>query len=133
MSQDEITNVAEVLARLRESEELYARAFMSNPIAMSLTSLGSGRFTHINTAFANLAGWNRSEVIGRTSDELRFWPERGNRESVGRRIEAGDDFPLVRTEMRRKDGVLVPVLASFRLLKVGIGDSVLSVLVPIGK
>jgi PAS domain S-box-containing protein len=121
----------QILARLRASEELYARTFMTNPVAMSITDLATGRFTHINLAFAAMVGYNRSEIIGRTSEEMKFWLDRSNREGIMRRIQASDDYPLVKTEIRHKSGDLVQALVSFRLLAVPPASSVLSVLVPL--
>lgn len=133
VSTDEAASAQELLDRIRVSEELYSRAFMSNPIAMSVTDGTTHRFTHINGAFAALAGYNRADIIGRTSEDLQFWPERGTRTHIGERIARGDDFPLVRAEIRRKDGVLVPILVSYRMLKLNGGESVLTVMVPLGE
>lgn len=119
----------ELLQELRESEELYARAFMTNPVAMSITAADSGRFTHINSAFAELVGFLRIEIIGRTSEELGFWPDRSNREDVAIRVEEGDTYPLIPAKVRRKDGIDISVLVSFRHLPTG--PAVLSVLVPL--
>lgn len=104
---------------------------MSNPVAMSITDSGTGRFTHINTAFAALVGYNRADIIGRTSEELGFWPDRGERARVGGRIERSDDMELVEGAVRVKGGSSVRVLASFRLLPLSPSPAVLSVLVPL--
>ena len=126
----ENTPSAETIQRLRESEELYARAFMSNPVAMSLTDTATGRFTHVNSAFAELVGYTRSEIIGKTSEEMRFWPDRGERERVAKRIEQGDDMPLTEGQIRVKSGRTMRVLVSFRLFPTTPEPTVLSVLVP---
>lgn len=131
MTETPLSDTDALLQRLRTSEELYARAFMSNPVAMSLTDVATSRFTHINTAFAELVGYTRSEILGRTSEDLRFWPERESREEVGRRIVEQDDLPLIKSSIRHRSGDLVPVLVSYRLLSVPPNPAVLSVLVPL--
>ena len=121
----------DLLARLRASEELYARTFLANPVAMSLTNADTDRFTHINSAFAELVGHNRADIIGRTSEELGFWPDRSQRDGVRRRLNESDVFPIVRGAVRKKGGETVPVLCSFRLLAFNGTRCVLSILVPI--
>lgn len=131
MTETQQSDTDALIQRLRVSEELYARAFMSNPVAMSLTDVATHRFTHINSAFAELVGYTRSDILGRTSEDLRFWPEREAREEIGRRIAERDDFPLIRSSIRNRDGELVPVLVSYRLLSLPPQPAVLSVLVPL--
>ena len=121
----------ELLKRLRESEELYARAFMTNPVSMSITDATSERFTHVNAAFCTLVGFPRSEVIGRTSEQLRLWPKRERREGIVERLAGDDAMPLLRATVRTKAGVDVPILVSFRVIQAGEGQSVLSVIVPL--
>lgn len=127
----DFTPSAETIQRLRQSEELYARAFMSNPVAMSITDSVTGRFTHINTAFAELVGYTRSEIIGKTSEQLGFWPNRRQRTRIGERIERDDEMPLAEGRIQVRGGRLVRVLVSFRLLPTAPAATVLSVLVPL--
>lgn len=104
---------------------------MSNPVAMSITDPGTGRLTHINTAFAELVGYTRAEIIGKTSQQMGFWPNRGERSRVGERIQRDDEMSLVEGQIRVKGGSSVRVLASFRLLPTTPGQVILSVLVPL--
>jgi len=122
---------AELFSRLRASEELYARAFMTSPVAMSITDVKSQRFTHINLAFSALVGYARAEVLGRTSQDLGFWRGSDARATVSERLPRVENLPLRRGEIRVKDGRLVPVLAGFSLVEVAEVESVLSVLVPL--
>jgi PAS domain S-box-containing protein len=119
----------EALAALRRSEELYARVFMQNPVAMSITNADTGRFTAANEEFLKLVGYWRAEVIGRTSLELELWPEYGDRERVGERLEAGDVIGPLPGGVRNKQGAVVPCSALFRLLNTSEGALVLTVLV----
>ncbi len=122
----------EALAALRRSEELYARVFMQNPVAMSITNATTGRFTGVNEEFLRLVGYWRAEVIGRTSFELRLWPDYGDRERVGSRLEAGGVVGPVVGGVRNKQGVVVPSTALFRMLTTSDGPCVLTVLVRSG-
>lgn len=131
MHESESDRASEVMQRLRASEELYARAFMSNPVPMSMTDVTTGKFTQINSAFAALVGYHRAEILGRTSEEMGFWPDRSGREDIGRRITRDDSFPLIEATIRVKGGRDLAVLVSFRMLPIASAPAVLSVLVPL--
>jgi PAS domain S-box-containing protein len=120
----------DLVDRLRKSEELYARVFLRNPVAMSVTNSATGRFTQINAAFAALLGYSRSELIGRSSEELGLWPDRSRRDEIGARLSSGDELSLIPGRVRAKDGTETSVVIGFRLLDIDHSPSVLSVLVP---
>lgn len=117
-------------AALRRSEELYARAFLQNPLPMTLTNAETNRFIAANEEFLKLAGFWRAEVIGATSAELELWPERASRGGVGEQLEMDGMAGPMRGGIRGKGGVVVPCVLWFRLLKVESGRTVLTVLVP---
>jgi two-component system, cell cycle sensor histidine kinase and response regulator CckA len=57
---------------LRRSEERFARFFHVNPIGSSLRRISDDRFLDVNASYAELLGYSRPELIGRTADELGF-------------------------------------------------------------
>ena len=60
---------------LRQSEEKFSKLFFSSPAWMAITRLEDGTYLEVNKAFEEITGFDRSEVIGRTSLELGLWPE----------------------------------------------------------
>lgn len=60
---------------LRKSEERFSKAFRNNPMAITLTTTEEGRYLDVNDAFLEMVGLTRSEIIGHTSKEIRFWGE----------------------------------------------------------
>ena len=118
------------LQRLRESEELYARAFLQNPIPMTLTDAVSERFTEANLAFFELSGFFRSDIIGRSSEQLGLWDDRTLRTTVAAELAAsGRSGPHV-GGMRTATRKVVQVLVHFRLLEASSRPYVLSAFVP---
>lgn len=59
--------------RLRRSDDMFAKAFRSSPLAITISSLAEGRYLDVNDAFLEMMGYAREEVIGRTANELRIW------------------------------------------------------------
>jgi PAS domain S-box-containing protein len=69
----------ESLGGLRESEERFAKAFEASPLALTITSLKTGRLLEVNETFTRLSGYARDEAVGRTTLELGLWAEPENR------------------------------------------------------
>ena len=69
----DVTDRARDAERLRHSEERFTKAFRSNPLAITISTLAEGRYLDVNDAFLQMMGYTRQEVIGRTANELRIW------------------------------------------------------------
>jgi PAS domain S-box-containing protein len=60
---------------LRQSEQKFATAFQSSPVAASIATLTEGRFVEANEKYQRDFGWARAELLGKTALEMGFWPE----------------------------------------------------------
>lgn len=57
-----------------EAQELFEKAFLVSPIAMSLHDTSDNfKFVDVNPAFEKLVGYEKKEVIGKTSLELNMY------------------------------------------------------------
>ncbi|MGV3630190.1 MAG: PAS domain S-box protein [Bacteroidota bacterium] len=57
---------------LVESEERFLKIFDNNPVAMTLSELKSKKIIYANKLFYDTFGYSREEIIGRSSEELKF-------------------------------------------------------------
>jgi len=73
ISYRDITSLKDVEAALRQSEERFSKAFRVNPAATTITTLAESRYIDVNDSFLRLLGFNREDVIGKTSVELGLW------------------------------------------------------------
>ncbi len=64
---------------LRDSEARYRTVFQISQDCVSVSYQQDGRFVDVNQEFLRLLGYERSEVIGRTSQELHIWADPENR------------------------------------------------------
>ncbi len=71
---------------LKQSEERFARLFLSNPSAVVITTLDEGRIIDMNDAFGDLTGYTREECLGRTTREAGFWEDPGERQRFARAL-----------------------------------------------
>lgn len=58
---------------LKNSEEKFSKAFKSIPEAISIANIETGEYIDVNDSFLKISGFNRDEVIGKTSKDLNFW------------------------------------------------------------
>ena len=55
------------------SEERFSKAFHENPLPSAIQSFPDQRFVDVNQRLAEVAGYTREEMIGRTAGELFLW------------------------------------------------------------
>jgi PAS domain S-box-containing protein len=53
--------------RLRESEDLFEKAFHSNPAGVAISRASDGRYVEMNNTFGAIIGYTRREVIGNSA------------------------------------------------------------------
>ncbi|RJP74945.1 MAG: PAS domain S-box protein [Candidatus Zixiibacteriota bacterium] len=69
----DVTERRKAVEALRKSEDRFAKAFYSNPAGIVITTL-EGRIQDVNETFLRMMGYQREEVLGRTTTELHIWP-----------------------------------------------------------
>ena len=89
---------------LRKSRTKFATAFQVNPMAMAITTLEDGRFLEVNRGFEEITGYDRDEILGRTSLEIEFWDDHRDRREVLSRLESRGAVRNYETRLRMKDG-----------------------------
>jgi PAS domain S-box-containing protein len=70
-----------------EPSNPFARAFHASPALMAIARVADGRIIEVNEAFYRGAGYTREEVIGRTSLDLRIWPNPEHRVAFMARLK----------------------------------------------
>lgn len=97
----------EGVGTLRRSGELFAQAFQVNPAAIGITRIRDGRILDINDKFVELTGYQRSEVVGRTSDELGLWADPDDRRRVTQQLVQAGQVLDVDIQFRTKSGATI--------------------------
>lgn len=70
---EDISERKRIERTLRESEEKFRKAFLTNPDSIAINSLDNGRFISVNHGFTQIFGFKEQEVVGKTSLELNLW------------------------------------------------------------
>jgi PAS domain S-box-containing protein len=109
---------------LRESEERSSKSFHSNPAPMAITDIETGRVIDINTAWLQMLGYTREEIIGRTTIELGIWADSDQRPGVIRKLRSNGSLREAPLEFVTKSGEIRHALWSAELIEYG-GRSVM--------
>jgi PAS domain S-box-containing protein len=112
---NDITERKRAEEALRESEEKFSKAFKASSHRISIWTLDEGRCIDANDATSNSLGYERSEMIGRTLDELGIF---AGPEDNKRLLDAVQNGPVrnVELQLRSKSGELRTVLWSAEII-----------------
>jgi PAS domain S-box-containing protein len=116
---------------LRLSEEKFARAFATNPAAITMTRLEDGRFVDVNETWQELVGYSRNEAVGRTSLDLKIWPTSEDRLPYANELRTRGFLTGWEQTLLSKSGAPIVVLISAEILTIGGEELVLSACVDI--
>ncbi|HNX97582.1 MAG TPA: PAS domain S-box protein, partial [Candidatus Aminicenantes bacterium] len=108
--------------KYRLSEEKFRKIFIMTPDLIAVTRLADGMFADVNLGFEGITGWQRGEVIGRTSGDIGFWAFPRDRELMVAELLAGRDVVHREVAFLQKDGSVRAGVYSARLLQIA-GES----------
>jgi PAS domain S-box-containing protein len=88
---------------LRASEERFSKAFRSSPYPMIVTDLETGRCLEVNEASLQAFGFERHEVIGKSTLTLGLWPNPAEGQKLIERLSAEGSLQNLDTTVYTKN------------------------------
>ena len=118
-----LTNLAESLLALRESEKRYREIFTNTTEGIFRATL-SGRFTEMNPAGASILGFDSAEEVIEAYPDLgeNLYPDPQERERILNHLYRHERNLNYETRMRRADGTSIWVSISNYLVRDGDGN-----------
>ncbi|MCC6129150.1 MAG: PAS domain S-box protein [Acidobacteria bacterium] len=116
---EDITERKRAEGDLRRSEERFAKAFHGAAVALTLSRREDGTFLEVNERFAELLGYSRDEIVGRTSVEIGVYREPAERAAVVRRMTAEGSVRDHEVTIRTKSGLSRRILLSMAPIEIG--------------
>ena len=105
------------LRNARESVRHFIDSFSTSPVPLAIQTLETERIVDVNTAFADMIGWSRDELIGRTTSSLGLRDARPDA-SLGRRLRRSGVIRGISTTARCRDGQLRDVVLALNLIDI---------------
>jgi PAS domain S-box-containing protein len=116
---------------LRRSEEKFAKAFRSSPIAIAVTRQSDGQIVEVNEAILRLLRFSRDEVIGHTTLDLGIWVDVNDRAQFIQKLSSAGSVRDLEYRLRTKDGEIVTIRLSAEVLEFSGEACLLSTLVDV--
>jgi PAS domain S-box-containing protein len=114
--EDCVYGICKDLTVEQEALQRLDRVFQLNPSPMAVSTIPGRAFTDVNDAWLRTVGYDRSEVIGRTSDELDLFVDPEQQRRVGDQLAATGRVKDVDLRIRRRDGRFVDGLFSGEII-----------------
>ena len=93
--------------KVKQSEEKYAKAFLSATYAVMITRIESGEFIEVNDAFCLITGYTKEEALANTSETLSLWADVADRNKVVKALRETGQFSEMEFAFRRKNGEVI--------------------------
>jgi diguanylate cyclase (GGDEF)-like protein/PAS domain S-box-containing protein len=120
-------HLATVQQALRSSEERYRIAFQTSIDAINISRLRDGAFIDCNQAFSDIVGYERQEVIGRTSLGLGIWADECDRQKMVQMLLDKSICRDLVARFRKKNGEMLWGQLSSSIIEVDGTPCVLSI------
>ncbi len=90
--------ISKDMSMLELSEQKFSKAFQSNSAMMSISIFENGYFIDANNAFVETTGYDREEIIGKTSSELGLFEDSNIRQEILR--DLNNNIPVRKKEIK---------------------------------
>jgi len=114
-------------AELIKSEEKFRTVFQTSPDAINITRLEDGVFVDVNDGFTHLTGYNRRDIIGKSSLTIPIWKSPKERERFIKAMKTEGEVNGFETEFRIKDGTSITGSLSAKIIMLNERPHILSV------
>ncbi|HOP31186.1 MAG TPA: PAS domain S-box protein, partial [Spirochaetota bacterium] len=112
--------------KLRESEEIFSKAFNSSPLIMALSDLDTGRYLKVNDNFCRLTGFTKEDSIGKTSIEIGLLKEDDRKKLISHITQSGH-IEGVELALYRKNGEMMRTVFSGEVITIAGEKMLLSI------
>ncbi len=123
----DITERKQVEAALRLSEEKFRKAFLTSPDSININRLSDGMYVAINQGFTDTMGYTESDVIGKTSIEIKIWENTADRQKLVEGLLKHGEVENLEARFVRKDGGVTYGLMSASIIELGGIKHILSI------
>ena len=106
------------LESLRQSEQLFSKAFHASPDPVMICRVRDGRILNVNQSFARLTGYAPAEVVGRVNVEMGLWASEEDTARAMQQLRLGQPVHNLEMTLLTKRGELRDMLVSSEMTEI---------------
>lgn len=129
----DITDRKHAEAELRQSQENFAKAFISNPAAIAITRLTDGKFISINPAYTRIMEYESYEILDHTAAEMNIYVHPEERDQLIRQLREQGTIQNYELQVRTKSGETRSIVISMQPILYNEAECILSVFLDISE
>jgi len=122
----DITERKKIENELKESEDKFRKAFLTNPDPVTITRLDNGTYVSVNDGFIDTFEYSEEEVIGKTPFDISIWHNVDERKLFINGLKAEGKVRNFETKFYTKSRRLIDCLISATTISLEGVDHVLS-------
>ncbi|WDP88399.1 MAG: PAS domain S-box protein [Desulfobacter sp.] len=127
----DITKRKKAEEELIKSKEKFSKLFYHSPVWLLVSTVDKGRYIDVNDAFCRVTGYDREEVIGKTSIEFGLWENPEERRDIVALLNRDGQFDAHPVRFRMRDGTIRNFLWSAVVIDVDGENCALSTIIDI--
>jgi PAS domain S-box-containing protein len=120
--------VARDITERKKAEERFQKAFHANPEPIIIATISGSRYIDVNESFLRIMGYQREEVVGRTSFDLEVWEQPEDRRKIIEMLKERGMIRGLEIILRTKSGRLRTMLHSSEIIEIAGEKCVLAIL-----
>ena len=113
----DITEQKKAEAEIAASNKRFSTVFNISPVAITINGQDR-KFMYVNDAFAEISGFKKEEVIGKTSTELGITNAADQQKRVNQVLEAGGKAKGVEIKIRKAGGEMIDVINAVERIEI---------------
>ena len=115
---EDMTGEVRSANKLLSLETRFSKAFLTSPDSININRFHDGLYLDVNDGFLKLTGYQRQDVLGKTSLELNIWADAQDRQKLVRGLQEDGMVKDMEALFRKKDGSVVIGSMSASLLEI---------------
>ena len=123
----DITERKKAETDLRNSEEKFKKAFITNPDSININRMEDGMYVSINNGFTRIMGYEEKDIHGKTSKEINIWNNPDDRIRLVTELIEKKIVENLITQFRTKTGRLVYGMMSASVIELDGISHILSI------
>ncbi|MBY9007803.1 MAG: PAS domain S-box protein [Candidatus Lokiarchaeota archaeon] len=128
ISEDQIAILIRNMTDQKHSEEKFLKVFKLNPSPMAISTIDNGSYIDVNESFLDIIGYQKEEIIGKSSTKLNIWENIKDREKAIKAIKKKGRIQNLDLKIRTKNGKIINGLFSAEIIQIQKKSYILSIM-----